>query len=232
MATDERKVRPVTTLSTAIHDRLGSRAEAGAWLLVIELFLGLGWARAAVEKVIDVDWWTGDAIQRFVAENEASALGWFAPFLSTVVVPLAVVVAAIVLALEGFVAASLLSGRRRGVGLAVGIGLNLTFLAAGAVNPSAFYLVLQGAAVIALVERTQRDLDRPLFGVELVVVTAAAMSAPSIRTLHPAQVIEDPAIMVLTLAALTVLVVELLLRRRLEGEGHADEHSDLAAARP
>lgn len=184
-----------------------------AWILIVELFLGLGWARATVEKVIDPAWWSGEALRRFVTDHDRLALDWFEPFLSGVVVPLAVPVGLVVLVAEGLAAFTFLAGRGRSIGLTAGIGLNLTFLAAGAVNPSAFYLVLQGALAIALIERRDADLGRTLFGLEVIVMTTAFMSAPSIRTLHPARVIDDAAVMVVTLAALTVLAAELVLRR-------------------
>lgn len=183
------------------------------WILVVELFLGLGWARAFVEKLIDPAWWSGDALRSFVTDHDGMALDWFEPLLTGVVVPLAVPVSLVVLVLEGVAAVSFLTGRHRSVGLASGVVLNLTFLAAGAVNPSAFYLVLQGALAVTLVERSDADLRRALFGVEVVVLTTAVMSATSIRTVHPARVIEDAAVMVITLAALTVLAAELVLRQ-------------------
>lgn len=197
--------------------------QSRTWVLIVELFLALGWARAFVEKLIDPAWWRGDALRHFVSDHEGMALDWFAPFLSSVVIPLAAPVSLVVLVLEAVAAVSFLTGRNRSVGLASAVVLNLTFLAAGAVNPSAFYLVLQGALAVALVERSGADLRRVLFGVEVVVLTAAVMSATSIRTLHPARVIEDAAIMVITLAALTVLAAELVLRQRRLDRSEVDD---------
>ena len=183
--------------------------------------------------MIDPAWWNGNALRRFVTEHDAMALAWFEPFLTGVVVPLALPVSLVVLVLEGLAAFSFLAGRGRTVGLTSGIVLNLTFLAAGAVNPPAFYLVLQGALALAVIERSGADLRRVLFGVEVVVVTTALMSATSIRTLHPARVIDDAAVMVVTLAALTVLAAELVLRRdRAERRGDLCEVCERATASP
>lgn len=206
--------RSAVATARRLADTAAGRADGTTtWILIVELFLGLGWTRAFVEKLIDPAWWRGDALRQFAADHDALALDWFEPFLTGVVVPLAVPVSLVVLALEGLVAFTFLAGRGRPIGLTAGIGLNLVFLAAGAVNPSAFYLVLQGALAVAVIERSGADLRRVLFGVEVVVITAAVISATSIRTLHPAHVIEDPAVMVMTLAALTVLATELVLRR-------------------
>lgn len=218
--------RSAVAAGRRLADSAVRRADGtSTWILVVELFLGLGWARAFVEKVIDPAWWRGDALREFVADHDAMALDWFEPLLTGLIVPLAVPVSLVVLALEGLAAFTFLAGRGRPIGLTAGIGLNLTFLAAGAVNPSAFYLVLQGALAVAVIERSGADLRRVLFGVEVVVITSAAISAASIRTLHPARVIEDPAVMVMTLAALTVLAAELVLRR-----GHGDHRTDRCEA--
>lgn len=41
-------------------------ADCPAWVLVTQLFIGFGWNRAAVEKIIDTSWWSGDALSRFL----------------------------------------------------------------------------------------------------------------------------------------------------------------------
>ena len=121
-------------------------------MLVVELFLGLGWARAAGEKIIDVNWWTGDVLHEFLADHVPVTIGWYEPFLVRVVAPHVVLVAVTVVALQLFAGAALLTGRNRTAGLIIGMFLNLHVLAAGAVNPSAFYLLAQGAVLLAIAE--------------------------------------------------------------------------------
>ena len=43
-----------------------------AWVAIITLFIGMGWLRAGVEKVLTGQWWTGQYLTDFVAEND----GW------------------------------------------------------------------------------------------------------------------------------------------------------------
>ena len=102
---------------------------------------------------------------------------------------------------------SLVSGRFLGIGLLVGLFMNVNFLAAGAVNPSAFYLVMQGALGLWLLEqRGQRaSTFTYLRAVSIVLGGLGLGSLPYVSTLHPAKVTDDPAIM-LILTALLALV--------------------------
>ncbi len=165
-------------------------------MLLIQVFIGFGWLRAASEKIIDPAWWSGDVIRQFVVSQQDNTLPWFEPFLDYVVIPMAPVVALVVVALQLLVGVSLLTGRRLAIGLGVGIGMNLCFLAAGAVTPSAFYLLAQGAVLLWMAERrpTPRKADW-LQDVAAVSAFFAALNLPLIRTVHPAHVIEDPAMM-------------------------------------
>lgn len=177
-----------------------------AWVLVTELFIGFGWLRAAVEKMIDPGWWNGDVIDGFVDSHLDASLGWYTPFASGVVLPGALLVAVVVVVAQLVAAAGLLSGRRLGLSLAVGIFLNLHFMAAGAVNPSAFYLLAQGALVLWLAERRPTFAMKRKLGLAAVAAAVLALiSVPFISTIQPALVIEDPAIMYVTAGVLTVL---------------------------
>lgn len=46
-----------------------------AWVVVTEVFIGLGWLRAATEKLIDPPWWAGGTISDFLADHDAITLG-------------------------------------------------------------------------------------------------------------------------------------------------------------
>ncbi len=177
-----------------------------AWVVVTQLFIGLGWLRAVAEKVIDPGWWTGDVITRFVFVHGDTTLAWYQPFVEAVVLPAAPLIALVVVVGQLVAGASLVTGRRIGVGLATGIFLNLHFLAAGAVTPSAFYLLAQGALVLWLAEQTLTLVS--LKRLQLVAAIAAALvgfNLPFISTVHPAAVIDDPAIMLVLGGALTAL---------------------------
>ena len=177
-----------------------------SWVLLIELFLGLGWLRAAAEKVIDPQWWTGDVIRGFVLEHQDQALGWYRPFLDAVVSPAALLVALAVLVLQLTAGLSLVTGRRRGLALGLGILLNLHFMAAGAVNPSVFYLLAQATLALWMVEqRPTITSTRRLVVVSAIATVLASASLPFISTLHPAHVIEDAAVMFVFGGALTIV---------------------------
>lgn len=183
-----------------------------AWAIVTEVFIGLGWLRAATTKIIDPTWWSGDYLGGFVAEHAGTTLDWYAPFLEAFVSPNLVAVSAAVLVLQLLVAASLLSGRARGFGLGFGMAMNLHFVAAGAVNPSAFYLLAQGALLLWMLERWRASERRALLpAVAAGGLAVAGFNLPFIGTIHPAEVIDDPAIMFMTLGSLTALAAVVAL---------------------
>ncbi len=170
--------------------------------------------RAATEKVIDPDWWSGDVVEQFVLRNEAQTLGWFEPVTTFIVLPNLVLVSLLVLLAQFGAGLSLLTGRYLVLGLTVGVFLNLTFVATGAVDPSAFYLIIQAALFLWLVERRATDSDgNVLSAVQVVSATIAGISVPYITTIQPAEVIHDPAVMFTFLGVLTVVVCELSRRR-------------------
>lgn len=191
-----------------------------AWVMITRLFIGLGWTRAAVEKVIDSDWWSGSGILAFIAEQSSHTLGWYRPVLDGMVAPNAVLFAVIVIIAQLAVAVSLLSGRAVGYGLLLGMFLNLNFLAAGAVNPSAFYLLSQGALALWLAEqaRSGKLITRTLSTIAVAAYVLGVMSLPYIGTLHPARVMADPGIMFVVVALLTVVACDLAHRRITGGK--------------
>ena len=201
------------------------------WVLLIQAFIGLGWLRTGVEKVIKSSWWSGEYLGEFIDTHQGSTLVWYEPFLDFIVAPNAAAISFIVMMAEFAIAAALLSGRRQGVALAAGMFLNLHFIAAGAVTPSVFYLLAQGAVVLWLAEHSQiRHLTKIY---ETALIGSAALiglSLPVIKTLDPAEVIEDPAIMLATVGVLTAGLA-LDLRRRHIGYVqplHATETANVA----
>ena len=194
-----------------------------AWVVLTQLFIGLGWLRAAAEKMIDPSWWRGEGIASFLAEHEEQTLGWYAPFVDLVVSPYAAVFAAIVVLAQIVAGTSLVTGRFVGAGLAVGMFLNLNFMAAGAVNPSAFYLLSQGAVALWMVERSRagRRARQLLQVVAVAAATAGVLSLPFLSNLHPSGVIDDPAAMFVLGGALTVIGCDLAHRHLTGGDGLA-----------
>ncbi len=207
-----------------------------AWVLLTQLFIGLGWLRAAGEKVIDPEWWDGTTIGGFIAINYQTTLGWYRPLIDNFIGPNAEIIAVVVVIAQIAVAASLLSGRYLGYGLGLGIFLNLNFLIIGGVNPSVFYLLAQGSLALwlaenafpggamfatdaeanaALVKRVSRSLSAAAFG----AYALAAMSIPYIRKVEPSEIMRDPAIMLGLFAVLTVLGCDQAYRNSIGGRG-------------
>ncbi|MEM7096381.1 MAG: hypothetical protein AAF567_25475 [Actinomycetota bacterium] len=165
-------------------------------------FLAFGWLRAAAEKAISPDWWSGAELEAFLAEQSTHMLAFMDPLTDSLVRPLPQLTALVVMVVQLVLGAALLTGRRLGGALLAACGLNTIFVLLGAVDPSAFYLVLQLTLLLALAAQhgwftTSRRLS-------VIAGSAAAMVllAPFVRTIHPAEVIDDPAIMLVTLLVL------------------------------
>ncbi|MBT8207404.1 MAG: hypothetical protein KJO18_03950 [Acidimicrobiia bacterium] len=183
------KARPV------ISDRLN----APAWVVLVELFIGFGWIRAAVEKIIDPAWWQGNVLEEFIAVNSTDALGWYQWFLAGVVSPQLLAISAVVVIAQVIAGASLISGRRVTTGLLVGMFLNLNFIAAGSVNPSIFYLVCQSALLLAMAQDLARTgvVSATLRAMPTVSLVLVATSLPFVSTIEPSAAVEDPALVLL-----------------------------------
>ena len=61
-------------------------------LFPIRMFLGFGWLRAGIEKVIDWSWWTGEELQRFLIEQRPLALPFMEPLIDGVFEPFVVAI--------------------------------------------------------------------------------------------------------------------------------------------
>ena len=185
------------------------RAGLPSWVILTQLFIGLGWLRAAVEKLIDRSWWGGDPTLAFLAKHHESTLGWYQPFVDFVVDENIVAVSVFVVVAQLLAGLSLLSGRFLAVGLGLGVLLNLNFVAAGAVNPSAFYLISQGALALWLVERSRRRFRRPgLAATTAIMATLGVISVPFISTISPERAVDDPALMFVTLGGLVAVACD------------------------
>lgn len=186
-----------------------------AWVMLTRLFIGLGWLRAAAEKIIDPSWWSGAGVLDFIANQAPQTLGWYRPLADGWVSLHSGLVAAAVVVLQLVVAGSLISGRAVGYGLMIGMLLNLNFMAAGAVSPSVFYLLSQGALALWLAEQAgpRKLIPRLLTSIAVAAYILGVMSLPFIGTLHPARVIRDPGIMFVVVAGLTIIGCDLAHRR-------------------
>lgn len=175
--------------------------------LPARLFLALGWLRAASEKLIDVNWWTGYELDVFLIEQRPRALPFMQPVIDRVFTPTVLAIAAIVMVAEFAIGLALARAKHMRTALVAGITLNVVFVLLGVVTPSAFYLILQVTLLVALGERTNdRVTLRQLWGRAIACLVAALAMLPFATTLHPAEVIEDPALMLATVAGLCASV--------------------------
>ncbi len=184
------------------------------WLVISQLFFAMGWLRAAAEKVISPAWWSGETIWAFLTAHDADTVAWFRPVVDMAVVdhvPLYVVGIVLTQLACGLL---LLTDRHLPLALAVAMTMNIAFVAIGAVNPSAFYLVGQGAIALWLVgtRRPTATLSTALRWTTGFAAAVTLISLPLIRTVDPHGVIDDPAAMMATLGALTALGCELTHR--------------------
>lgn len=190
-----------------------------AMVVLVELFAGLGWTRACVEKIVDGDWWRGEVVQEFVADHQGSGLPWYEGLQERMVDSAPVAVALGVLAVEVVIAVCLVTGRRLVLAVGLGIGLLMQFLLAGAVNPAVFYLVFHAALGLWLVERVapSKRLLTALRGATVLCVVVVALTLPFAKTMAPADAIEDPALVAAawgTCLAISLTGARRRLRRR------------------
>lgn len=202
------------------------RLTAAMALMPLRLFLAAGWVRAGVEKMIEPSWWTGDDLRAFLVTQHDVAISFFQPFMDSVVAPMAMEIAAVVAVTEIMIGVAIGIGKPLRLALWWGIVLNVSFVLAGRVNPSAFYLIMQIVLLQAIAEGLLvRSARRPANWALAAAVgwfLTALHFIPYVHTIEPAEVIEDPAMMLLFLS---VVVGVMCLLRWLRSDGEVVEPS-------
>jgi thiosulfate dehydrogenase [quinone] large subunit len=184
-------------------------------LLPLRLFLAAGWLRAAAEKLIDPDWWSGAKLRTFLTAQHEAALPFFRPVMDQVIAPNAQAVAVVVVITQLLCGLCIAIGKPMRLALRWAFLLNVVFIMTGKVNPSCFYLIMEMVMLFAIADGTIGV--RPSAPSRRTVVVAAASllfagaMVPYVRTLEPADVIEDPAIMLVTLGV--IVSITMLVRR-------------------
>jgi len=121
--------------------------QATIFLLPVRLFIGLAWMRAGLEKLFDLQWYSGDTMIQFFQEqiqSGAVVFPFYRSLIHSVFEPSAGILAGIILFAELYVGIAILFGCFTNLALIGGISMNLNFLLAGSANPSIFYIVIQG----------------------------------------------------------------------------------------
>jgi len=184
-------------------------------LLPLRLFLAAGWLRAGAEKLIDPQWWTGNKLRGFLAQQHDHALAFFRPVMHNLIAPNAQTVAIVVVLTQLACGLAIAIGKPLRLALRWTFLLNVVFIMTGMVNPSAFYLVMEIVLLLAIADgtigvRSTSPSWRTVVGAGAFAGLTIAM-IPYIRTVEPSKVIDDPAAM---LAFLGFVVTVTLLARR------------------
>lgn len=117
-----------------------------AFLLPLRLFIGIGWIRAGLEKFIEPGWPQGTALAQFFNEQLASGTVVF-PFyqhlLRDVFMPHVLGLSWLIMIGQLLTGIAIMTGTFTNFALLAGLFMNLNFILAGRVTPSAFYIVIQ-----------------------------------------------------------------------------------------
>ena len=183
-------------------------------LLPLRLFLAAGWLRAGAEKLIDPQWWNGNDLRKFLTAQHNEALPFFRPIMDRLIAPGAQTVAIVVVITQLACGLAIAIGKPLRLALRWVFLLNVVFIMAGRVNPSAFYLVMEIVLLFAIADgtigvRPTTPSWRTMAAAGTSAVLAIAV-APYIRRIEPSKVIEDPAMMLVFLGF--VITATLIVR--------------------
>lgn len=180
-----------------------------AWVLIPQLFLAGGWLRAVAWHGLRPQWWSGQDLTDFVAAQDGQSILGYGLFLDNVALRFPIAISVLVVALQSLVGIGLVLNRRPVAALAIGSFMNVHFMLAGVVNPSVFYVVL--AAGIASWHLDQRLSSESLARISSlyrrVSVISVAILVIGVRQIHPENVIEDPAAVLIFLVVLIAVLL-------------------------
>jgi len=217
-------------------------------LVPLRAFIGLGWLRAASEKAPDPGWWDGTVLAAFL---ERQAVTGAIPFPAYEAVARAVFVPAsaplgwVIVFGQALAGLAILTGTLTNAALLGGLFMNLNFLLAGVPDPSAFYLVIQGALLVAnagavlgvdarlglgarhpfLAARppsaaTSPALGRPVLAALVALSLGVVGYALShVQRWDPAGSVHDPAVILAVLAAMAASWSTIVLLRHFPAVG-------------
>lgn len=120
--------------------------EEGAYLLPLRLFMGIGWMRAMIEKLMEPGWYDGSALRAFLeAQLSAGHIQFplYETLIQTVFLPNVYTLSWIIIIGQGLVGIGIFTGTFTNLALLGGLFMNFNFILIGRVAPSAFYVVIQ-----------------------------------------------------------------------------------------
>jgi thiosulfate dehydrogenase (quinone) large subunit len=122
------------------------------FLVPVRVFIGLGWLRAGAEKLIDPSWYDGAALTTFLLgqlQSGAMPFPFYATLTHDLFLPHVAGLSWIVIVGQLLAGLAILCGGLTNLALLGGLAMNLNFLLAGEPSPSAFYLIIQVALLLA-----------------------------------------------------------------------------------
>jgi thiosulfate dehydrogenase [quinone] large subunit len=123
-----------------------------AYLVPLRLFIGIGWFRAGLEKVLDPKWNDGAALAAFLHKKVDAGDVVFPTYqllIEQVFLPNVGLLSVILIVGQLLAGTAILLGAFTNLGLLGGLFMNINFILAGQVNPSAFYVVIESVLFIA-----------------------------------------------------------------------------------
>jgi thiosulfate dehydrogenase (quinone) large subunit len=135
-----------------VYDIPSELSRGNAYLLPLRLFIGLGWIRAGMEKIPEAEWRSGTELTEFFTHQLASGEVVFALYgqiIEYIFIPIATPLAWVIMIGQFLVGIAILTGTFSSAALLAGLFMNMNFIFAGRVNPSAFYTTIQTALFLA-----------------------------------------------------------------------------------
>ena len=123
-----------------------------AFLLPLRLFIGLGWIRAGTEKIISEKWISGEMLNNYFIvqlSNGSIQIPLYTQCIEQFFIPNLQTLSWIIIIGQLLAGVSIFFGIFCNIGLLGGLFMNLNFILAGSINPSAFYMIIQSVLFTA-----------------------------------------------------------------------------------
>lgn len=239
--------------STAHIARDIAQRRVALLLLPLRLWIGIGWLRAGLEKVVQPEWFDGTALTQFVQQQaEAGTAPWliYIDLLARLVDRLASPLGLAVVCAQIAIGLCLITGTLTNLALLTAIAINVNLILAGIAAPNHFYVVIQvvlvaggaGAAYgldrwLSRVLRTSLltghrglvdgvELSRGALGLLAVAaIGLAAAAVPTIGSVLSEGGMNDPGFTLLALGLVIALLAVALTRstHRSDEEAGAED---------
>ena len=201
-----------------------------AYLVPLRLFIGIGWIRASLEKVLDPHWNDGAALAQFFhakVDGGQVVFPAYQAIIEQVFLPNVGLLSLVIIAGQLLAGTAIMLGAFTNLGLLGALFMNINFILAGQVNPSAFYVIIESVLFIAnvgavmgldeliskrirypwLVAHPHWDLDyvplekRSFLVLAVISLLVALVASVHVRDWGPTSV-DDPAMILLVLSSL------------------------------